>query len=526
MRSYRHCRRGAVAVLFAISLIPIVGLTGLAIDFGFWLQVKSRLDVAANVAAINGAKVATNALVTGDANYQAEGQNAAALWFTSQLGAYSAYLNKNNPVVSVSTGPNITVSVQYAGTLPVQYGAGVLGTYTMALSGEVDALAVTAPYLNVDIMLDNSGSMDIAASNTDISTMQQLTACSPSGAYMENGKGGYTSPASGQSYNAFSCSSGGHSYDGGLQCTPNFPVADPPYTYTGLVANGASMGPTCQGMSWFGPPSYPYKDGTYPLAGAPCAFACHFDGSKPAGEGNDYWAMARSTIGQANQVTLRFDLVKAATNQVISAMQADNLSINNLNVGIFTFNLTLNRVYPSTGEAGGDWATAIADVGAPPTQPNQPDTGIQPYCCGNDTTTDFTDTMQTLSTTLTAAGTGLAANSPRKVLFVITDGLQDYTPAAGRTMSAIDPASCQLFKNMGYVVYVVYTPYYPLMNAFYLENIYGIAEGTGTSSLTYNLQACASSPADYIEAGDATTLNNALQSFLKNALTQPARFTR
>jgi hypothetical protein len=267
--------------------------------------------------------------------------------------------------------------------------------------------------------------------------------------------------------------------------------------------------------------------GRYPLAGAPCAFACHFDTTKPAGTGADYYALARSTIGKSNHVTLRFDQVKAAVNLVISNMQADDLPIKNLNVGIFTFASALTQVYPASGEAGDDWAAATEAVGAPPTAPNTADTGIQPYAGANAADTDFPDTMTSLATKyLTASGDGTKATTPIKVLFLITDGVQDYTQGSTRNLQALDPSTCKTFKNMGYTVYVVYTPYYPLMNAYYLQNIKGFVEGTGADTTTANLKACASDPVnDYIAASDQSTLNAALTSFLKRALNVPARYT-
>jgi hypothetical protein len=360
--------------------------------------------------------------------------------------------------------------------------------------------------------------MEIAATNTDIQTMQQLTPCSASGAYYwVNNAWSQISPSSGQSYNAYACSAGGYTYDGGLTC----PIpASLPYTFSTFTPSSSTQGPTCQGyLSQY--------NGKYPTAGAPCAFACHFDTSKPAGTGSDYYAVARSTIGKSNQVTLRFDLVKNAVNQLINAMQASNLSINNLKVGIFTFAETLTRVYPSSGEAGNAWSTATADVGTPPTQPNTADTGIQPYAGANAADTDFPDTMTSLASQLTAAGDGTTPATPKKVLFIITDGVDDYTNSSGtRVLAAITPSSCNTFKNMGYTVFVLYTPYYPLMNAFYMENMQSLIDGTGSNSISYNLQQCASSPSDYIAASDSTAITAALQTFLKQALNNQARLTQ
>jgi hypothetical protein len=313
---------------------------------------------------------------------------------------------------------------------------------------------------------------------------------------------------------------GGHAYDGNLPCPVTPPI--PPATFGSYVpgTDFNTPGPSCRG--WL-----PLQaNGTYPRAGPPCAFACHFDTSKPAGTGNDFLGMARSTLNTGYPVTLRIDTVKTATNAVIAAMQANDLSIGNLNVGIFAFNSTLMQVYPKIGEAGDDWAAAQAAVGTPPTAGNLAEQGIQPDSSGG-SDTDFPDAMSGLATKyLTNAGDGTTAATPRKAMFLVTDGFQDYaTGGGGGSQQAFDPSYCQIFKNMGYTVYVVYTPYYPLMNYNYLNEYTGIVEGTGPGTIAYNLQACASSSSDYIQASDAASLNAALQAFLKLALLSPAKFS-
>ena len=242
---------------------------------------------------------------------------------------------------------------------------------------------------------------------------------------------------------------------------------------------------------------------------------------------------------------MRFDLVKNAVNDVLQNMQADNISsINNLNVGIFTFADDVTQVYPApTGlcthiagvpntllacQAGNAWATAQALVGVPPTTKDGADTGIQPYSGGNGADTNIPAAMNHLAANyLTAAGDGSSATAPLKVLFLVTDGLADYN-GSSRTMGAIDSTLCQTYKSMGYTVYVVYTPYYPLMNPFYIGNITSIAEPLGNSQLSSGLQACSSDPLnDYIAAdpSSTTSITAALNTFLKRALTSSARFT-
>jgi Flp pilus assembly protein TadG len=531
-------RKSSVSVMFAAAALPIIGLIGLAVDFGIWNESNSTLSVAANVAALTAVKIAANAQLAGDPNAIAEGQTAGQQWFLAEIGSPAAIgvtgttLAGNGASVAVTGGATLTATVAYSGTVPSIFGKifDRLGAYP--INGQAVATVASAPFLNIDILLDNSGSMLIGASNADIVQLQALTPCSVA-EIGQNAPGAFYnwenplvagSNLAGQSYNAYQTAG----YDGDIN--PPIATAYPPLTYTTFPATGASYGPSCKGVL------PPFKDGNYPAAGPPCAFACHFDnkpGSPPAGSGNDFYAIARSTIGSNNPITLRFDLVKAATNAVIAAMGQDNIpEINNLQVGVFAFDTGLHQVYPDgtcsiNCEAGNNWALAESDVGAPPSVKNGPDTGIQPSVAGNGNgNSDFHDTMTALSQTLTPSGDGTKATTPRKVLFLISDGYVDNTVGGARTQGPINVADCNIFKAMGFTIYVVYTPYTPVMNGYYVSTVKPNITPYQTGPLAQALQTCASDPTnDYVAASDLSGLNTALQKFLKAALTEPARFT-
>jgi Flp pilus assembly protein TadG len=543
-----RARKGVAIVLFAAGAFPMVMLAGLAVDYGIWNQANSGLTLAANVAALTAVKIATNAQLMNDPNWQAEGEAAGRQWFQAQVGSFTQSIVGTTPVTIVETGqhPGLVVSVtwqastatmsasvSYAGTVGSVFGA-VFGKNVYGVRGGATTQVSTSPYVDVEILLDNSGSMEIGATENDIATLQKLTPCGVVRAGMTSPGAVY--PGAPQNRNAMDQNYATYQYGGydGSLTAPfpaGAPLTFPSYIQIAADASGNvpnTLGPSCQG-------ELPADaNGAYPTAGPPCAFACHYDTSGKAGETNDYYAIARSTIGKANQITLRFDLVKAAVNQVLAAMQTDNISaINNLNVGIFTFEDALTQVYPTPGcqpgtlacAAGHDWATAESAVGAPPTVANGPDTGIQPHGgadSGGDT--DFHDSMATLLTYMTPAGSGTTATSPRKVLFIVTDGLVD-TGDATRTFGGVSVDDCDQFKNLGFTIYVVYTPYYPVMNYFYLDDIKPYVEPAATSTVATSLQACASSPGDYLSASDGTTLDAALQQFLRSAIKAPARFT-
>jgi Flp pilus assembly protein TadG len=542
-------RRAAVAVMFAAAAIPMLGLVGVAVDYAVWNEANSGLQLAANVAALTAVKIAANAQLaaTPAAQAQAQGQNAGAQWFIAQVGSMTqtvvaavpvtltgGYPYNSGPNVQVTMGATVTATVTYNGAVSSVFGS-LFGVHAYPISGQAAASVASDPYLNVEMLLDNSSSMDIGATVQDMTTLMALSACDPSN-YVPSGQPWGQSY---QAYSVFAYSDGGRLYDGTISTNgfTGVDITSNPVSYNPEVLAAQSLPPN--GQSGVGPSCDPLLPsnlkGQGITAGPPCAFACHWDGSSSSGAANDLYGMARRTIGTAYQVTLRFDLVKNATQQVLQTMQADDEAIRNLKVGIFTFNSSLQQVYPSSGEAGDAWGTAETDVGLPPTSPTATETGIQPVVGlrsstpgvnnGNNYDTAFPEAMQSLQNQYltTAAGDGTTAAAPRKVLFIITDGFLDDPWTT--TRSAFPPSACDGFKNLGYTIYVVYTPYYPVMHTAYLLNDWSVlVSGTGSTSISYNLQECASSGSDYISATSQSDLNNALQLFLRSALNQPARF--
>jgi hypothetical protein len=224
---------------------------------------------------------------------------------------------------------------------------------------------------------------------------------------------------------------------------------------------------------------------------------------------------------------------------VLTEMAKYNISsINNLSVGIYDFNTSVTRDYPNCNgkggscEAGHDFNAAMAAVGTPPTKGAQADNGIQPVVgglTGNNDDTNFPEAMTTLANNyVTAAGDGSTAAQSRKVLFIVTDGMED--DANSQYRGPIESNYCNQFKNtvnsggLGYQVYVVYTPYYPETHTYYAANLKSYVEGSGTNTLTYQLQACSSGNKYFISAADQTTLTKALVGFLKQAINSPNRF--
>ena len=176
----RRCLRdhsAGVALMFALSAIPVIGVIGIAVDFGLATQAKAQLNLATDAAALAAAKGAADAFTTGNsvADAQAAGQAAGMEWFKSQAGTVLG-TTLQPPVITwiQPSGPVFTAQVAYQGTVK-PYFAPIFGVSTIALGGSSSATITTNAYVSVTFLLDDSSSMLIAANQDGIDTMNLNT---------------------------------------------------------------------------------------------------------------------------------------------------------------------------------------------------------------------------------------------------------------------------------------------------------------------------------------------------------------
>jgi hypothetical protein len=109
--------------------------------------------------------------------------------------------------------------------------------------------------------------------------------------------------------------------------------------------------------------------------------------------------------------------------------------------------------------------------------------------------------MASLATLLPTAGDGSKPQTPREVLFVITDGIEDYISGNQRILQPISPSDCAAVKAKGVEIYVLNLQYVPLdqrpyYDAFYVRYVQPYVDPGGAetpySPVATNLQACAS----------------------------------
>ena len=588
-------RKAAVSLIFATVLIPMLMIVGLAIDYGLYNEARSQLEMAADASVLQAARIGAQLLQQSNTQAQARQKAiyAGQQWFLSQLGTVpQAYSKSFSPTVAVTITTNqVTATINYNGVITAHFGSLFPGHWlaypNWNIGGTATAVVSIPSYVEVMMLLDNSSSMLIAAYPDGITAMDNLTPCSKqainndgqsfdynySWAYTPVGNTYQTNPpASAYSttrapnayiapgakattimlpygYGTFiypsttgatithqelpppvspvgQCDARFTGATDGIPC--NYPgpgtvanVAAPTSTTAGLCTNGGGNAGSL--VNYQNTPTPAGQKGVANTPQAPCAFACHTDAG-----GNDYYGLAR-----ANNVTLRFDVVQSAAEQVIQAINSPSNPAGQIAMGIFDFNAPMASQngnpalvgftddYPGNNVEASYNLTNASDALAKLQSPITPDQADS----------DIPGALAALTAIIRkTSGTGATKTNAKKNLFIVTDGMADYYAACGsamcRVQGPIDPvASCKPIKDLGITIYVLYTLYQPLPNPFYLGSDAQYAESAtgGEPPIRAALRQCASSTADFYEADQTNQIQPALLAMLASALGSPDR---
>jgi len=244
-----------------------------------------------------------------------------------------------------------------------------------------------------------------------------------------------------------------------------------------------------------------------------CAFACHIvkDGVE---DKNSYYYLAKK-LG----VTIRIDVVAKATAALMDTAKASRKSSNQYRMAVYTF-----------GEKAED--TKLLEVSSLTDNLDQVQTkaskiglmSIPWQGYDNDQQTDFDRALKNIGNLMGTVGTGASAGSPEKILFFVSDGVGDaYKPStctkkttSGRCQEPIDTTQCEVLKNKGYRIAVLYTTYLPLpTNDWYKKWI-----SPFQSEIPTRMQSCAS-PGLYFEVSPSQGIEDAMNALFLKIVSTP-----
>ncbi|TGD98627.1 pilus assembly protein TadG-related protein [Methylobacterium nonmethylotrophicum] len=177
--SLARARGGGINILFGLSLVPIVGLVGLGVDYGVAVTNRSRLDRAADAAAL-AAVVTAKAYVA--ANSSQNGVLAAALTAGKTQAVNTFNVNTGTvPLATVSlatpqvvaSGQTITATVTYTATIQNSFSKLFL-VPTTTMGNTVTASADLPSYLDFYLMVDVSGSMGLPSTASGMTQLASV----------------------------------------------------------------------------------------------------------------------------------------------------------------------------------------------------------------------------------------------------------------------------------------------------------------------------------------------------------------
>jgi Flp pilus assembly protein TadG len=480
---FRRTRRSAVAIMFALCLLPLVLLVGLAIDTAFYSQARTQVGLAAEAAATHAVRVASGAY-TLDVENEAtnhdtqdiaasdgvtQGEDAGVQWFNAQLGpllrasvppnTLSVTVNPYTTVDGGNNGAGFSATVSYTINYPPIFSA-LFGSKNSWTATSQSTAQTTYQYVEVLLLLDTSSSMLIGADPTTITSMSENSVCPQNGTltyplglipllHSQDNTSNYE--ANTQDFSNADPIPFGQS----TTAVPNFTLTSGPAT-NGTTITGVFG--TC--ASGFQPASISsltasgYQLHGYPSNAAltPCAFACHTapKSSITNGEFPDLYGIARR-----NQDSLRLDVVITATEKVIDDLYSAEQAKNQYTVGVYQFNDDVSAMVTGTSGATAPADEATSNLEGSTTSAlsiiensydysyagnNALIPAVSTSTDFNDGNTDFTDSATDLlngkatgNTALSAVITnnpsdppGSTSSNPQKNIFIVTDGFEDY----------------------------------------------------------------------------------------------------
>lgn len=559
LRALRADQRGNVLMIFGFSLVPMVFATGMGIDYARAMKAQTKLNAAADAAALS----AVSQTMMNESN-KAACDKAQAMFAAQARAIPSVTLAADAPVISMKDADGVvlkcvdasdssgasqsrTVTVAYTGTSDNIF-AGILGWATLPIGGSSDTYASVAPNIDFYIALDTSPSMALPTTSAGIKTMEDKVGCAfachsnkieqyvtgsmsrhiADTAFLALVKGNYGTGSTSESVQG-DCKR--YKGSGKNRTCAEYEYTNVTYTYTKIDASGR----------------YIYDDKPY-KSGTPAS--CNVDGKDKCVRNptpNTYGEYADSYWYALNKgLTLRVTDERFAVRDLMDlavSYALDNEADYRAALYTFDHSTNLKRIAALsenlTGTGGVKDLTSGIDLvivndkagnGRPPNGSSGQDYNF----------TSFQSILKAFSPGGAypipdpGLGTKTSGDKPQAFLFMVTDGMSDepgfentrngMTTNNGRTRSAMQQAridQCNALKARKIKIAILYTEYtYESIKndeANQREMARRAIQGDGQKSIAQALTECASPGLMYTVKTDES-ISNALQSLFSKAL--------
>lgn len=414
-------RSGNFALMSALVTVVLCMSIGSALDYMSALDARQKLQEAADSAAISaiaeqsvGVLAALSKGSTGAIN---EAEQDAKEWFRANTDAKTLAYVTNFDFNITRSSTTFTSRVVFNASVPTTF-LKIIGKNSINIAGSATGSYSPVTYTDFYLMLDNSPSMGLGATTSDISLLE--------------------------------------------------------------ANNGG------------------------------CAFACHIEGKT-----DDAYALAKS-IG----ATLRIQLVASATQSMISTAKNTRRYSDQYRMALYTMgSAATNAVLTEVAAMSSNLDTIKTAAGTV-------DLMSIPYQNYNsDQQTDLLTNLTALKTTMGTGGQGLSAADRQKVLFLVSDGVEDASRASGclkplhgatRCQQPIDVSVCTKIKANGVRIAALYTTYLDINN----NDWYRTWIKPFRSEIATNMKACASDGL-YFEVSPSSGIADAMNALFLKVVNMP-----
>ena len=160
---------GSMAIMMGLTAIPLIFAVGAGVDYGTANMAKAKLDAVADTAALSA--VDHQAITGTPAAAQATAQNT----FNAEAVNIPNVTVSNVSATVTDSTTGRTAVVNYTATKSNMF-MGIFGYPTTTVTGSSTAQAGLTTNIDFYLLLDNSPSMNIAATSAGITTMVAATA--------------------------------------------------------------------------------------------------------------------------------------------------------------------------------------------------------------------------------------------------------------------------------------------------------------------------------------------------------------
>ena len=477
-------------MMYALVAPVLVFGGGAAIDYGRAAQIHTKLNAAADAAAL---AALTPAMLQQSSTVAHDAAVSMFNGLTEGIPGLTAHATQVTVTITVgATALTRNVDVAYTSSVNTIF-AQVLGKSALPVAGQSEASAQAPPNIDFYVLLDNSPSMALPATPAGITKMQSLTT-------QEESPGGC----------AFACH------------------------HVSTNANSDTKGNPC-------------VDGTAPTLSAPPPSTSKGNSYCTTAHGGqiDNYKLARN-----NNITLRLDELNSGISTLLQTASTTASSTVFATPPKYRFSIYsmdslwqigINQLMALTSNYTSGWTTASANFGVMEMYSNNNDCANSACSSsttspGGDVATNYDDSLGNLSQTsyipAPGNGTNQPGDKPQEVLFIVTDGVEDEKSGGSRLEQAINDLGnstygnssgtnwCTTIKNRGVKIAILYTDYLAVpADSWYTGHIAPIQSYIGPA-----LQACAS-PGLFYDAAIGSDLGAAL-SALFAAVTQSGHLTQ